>query len=388
MKCSVVIGANYGDEGKGLMTDYLCRLHKADLVIRFNGGSQAGHTVVTPEGQRHVFGHIGSGYFANVPTYLSKYFILNPITFRKEYEELGVRKDYEIIIDSDSMVTTYWDMLANRFIEKIMGDTAHNSCGLGIYETITRSKGLQCTNLKIFDAMDKEKLETVCQYWHVKMEILLESYGKGRILPEWVESAFEKKRRDEINSKYIEDVYFMYNHVSIAPNGINYNDYNYAIFEGAQGLGLDQFMGKYPFITSSNTGLRNVIELHRDKCYYGGANFEIDEVVYVSRTYETRHGNDRFLNAQENFPPNIIDKTNFYNEWQGEFKYNDLSFVDLANRIELDIASVGMKDYIKRAIAFTHCDEKNIEVERIFDILEIPRRYKSYGETYKDVKIV
>ena len=43
MKASIVIGANYGDEGKGLMTDYLCRKHNADVVVRFNGGAQAGH---------------------------------------------------------------------------------------------------------------------------------------------------------------------------------------------------------------------------------------------------------------------------------------------------------------------------------------------------------
>ena len=57
-----VIGANYGDEGKGLTTDYFAAEHGSDaLVVRFNGGAQAGHTVTTPDGGRHVFSHFGSG---------------------------------------------------------------------------------------------------------------------------------------------------------------------------------------------------------------------------------------------------------------------------------------------------------------------------------------
>ena len=96
MQGSVVIGANYGDEGKGLMTDFLCRQHSADLVVRFNGGAQAGHTVVTPEGERHVFHHIGSGYFAGVPTYLSKFFVSNPVLFKQEYQELRIPSSYPI----------------------------------------------------------------------------------------------------------------------------------------------------------------------------------------------------------------------------------------------------------------------------------------------------
>ena len=74
----VVIGANFGDEGKGLMADYFCsKLSKNGSVlnIRFNGGAQAGHTVVVPaygKPKRHVFSHFGAGSFVkNTDTYLS-----------------------------------------------------------------------------------------------------------------------------------------------------------------------------------------------------------------------------------------------------------------------------------------------------------------------------
>lgn len=90
MGARVVIGANFGDEGKGLVTDWLCA-QGAGVVVRFNGGAQAGHTVETPEG-RHVFHHLGSGTFCNVPTYLSQYFICNPILFLHELERLQASK--------------------------------------------------------------------------------------------------------------------------------------------------------------------------------------------------------------------------------------------------------------------------------------------------------
>ncbi len=74
-KVIAVIGAGYGDEGKGLMTDYFSSQYDDAVVIRSNGGAQAGHTVVTPEGQRHVFSHFGSGTFNGSPTFLSRHFV-------------------------------------------------------------------------------------------------------------------------------------------------------------------------------------------------------------------------------------------------------------------------------------------------------------------------
>jgi hypothetical protein len=80
-----VIGAGYGDEGKGLMTDYHVALSgPGGIVVRFNGGAQAGHTVTTPGGQRHVFSHIGSGALAGAATCLSRHLICHPTLFFKE----------------------------------------------------------------------------------------------------------------------------------------------------------------------------------------------------------------------------------------------------------------------------------------------------------------
>lgn len=88
MKARVVIGSSFGDCGKGLVTDYLCS-QGAGIVVRFNGGANAGHTVVTPDGQRHVFSHFGSGTLLGVPTFLSSFFVCNPIQFAKELDRIA-----------------------------------------------------------------------------------------------------------------------------------------------------------------------------------------------------------------------------------------------------------------------------------------------------------
>ena len=107
------------------------------LVIRFNGGAQAGHTVTSPEGIRHVFSHFGSGTLAGASTYLSKYFIVNPILFNREYDVL-IKKGIvpRVYVSPECIVTTPFDMMINQVIEKRRDGDRHGSCGYGIFETI------------------------------------------------------------------------------------------------------------------------------------------------------------------------------------------------------------------------------------------------------------
>jgi adenylosuccinate synthase len=73
-----VLGAGFGDEGKGLVTDWLCRSCAKPLVIRFCGGQQAGHTVAA-NGLRHVFSNFGAGTLRGVPTYFSRFCTIDPV---------------------------------------------------------------------------------------------------------------------------------------------------------------------------------------------------------------------------------------------------------------------------------------------------------------------
>ena len=85
MEIKAVIGANWGDEGKGLMTHHFAmesaNQNKSTIVVCTNGGAQRGHTVVTPNGLRHVFHHFGSGTFDGADTYLPKDFYIKSNDF-------------------------------------------------------------------------------------------------------------------------------------------------------------------------------------------------------------------------------------------------------------------------------------------------------------------
>src|SRR5919106_5585890 len=89
MKTAIItVGLGFGDEGKGATVDFLCRRHQADLVVRYSGGSQAGHNVELPDGRRHTFGQFGAGTLAGVPTYLGPRMIISPATLVPEAEHL------------------------------------------------------------------------------------------------------------------------------------------------------------------------------------------------------------------------------------------------------------------------------------------------------------
>src|SRR6059058_3818313 len=96
----VTVGLGFGDEGKGAAVDFLCRRHCADLVVRYSGGSQAGHNVQLPDGRHHTFSQFGAGTLAGVPTYLGPRVILHPTALAREAGHLvglGVADPYRTL---------------------------------------------------------------------------------------------------------------------------------------------------------------------------------------------------------------------------------------------------------------------------------------------------
>ena len=138
-KPKIVLGLGFGDEGKGLMTDYLCSqspFPESTLVVRFSGGHQAGHTVCTKEGKRHVFSQLGSGSFQGASTFYSQYCTFSPIDFVNEYFKFirnGITPKF--YVDGNAPMTTHYDVFYNRALEKI---NQHGSCGVGFAATVER----------------------------------------------------------------------------------------------------------------------------------------------------------------------------------------------------------------------------------------------------------
>jgi adenylosuccinate synthase len=394
----VVIGANFGDEGKGLLTDYFAFKTKNGIVVRFNGGAQAGHTVTTPEGKRHVFGHFGSGSFAGLPTYLSSFFVVNPMTFIKELsslERFGVHP--EVYVDGSCFITTPYDMLINQITEMWRGRDRHGSCGLGFNETIERNLSLECYKLSMRDLSDealaKQKLQAIRNSY---VPMRLKCLGIADIPEKYIDLL----QSDNLLESFIYDVNTMLQLVKIADISL-LSSFTSIIFEGAQGLLLDQAYEYFPHVTRSNTGIKNVRELVKK----AGLCEENLEIVYVTRAYSTRHGAGPFPTELPEKPySKIVDLTNIPNLYQGTLRFGLLDLNSLSETIQQDLRNVEGLKYTQ-SIAMTcldQIDEKakyivdskvlssSIEefLHRTLEITKAKRCYISYGPTRETLNCV
>lgn len=348
----IIIGANYGDEGKGTVVAHYTKNAKGDVLnILTNGGSQRGHSILTEDGSM-TFQHFGSGTYHGADNYYSRFFILNPMQFVKEYESLIVKPKH-IFRDSSCRWSTPYDSMANIIEEQARHRKA--SCCMGIWNTIRRFK--ESYHYIVFDEF--MSLVDIGQLKYLNM--VKEYYEKRITIPsEWQEIWNSKF----LQIHFIEDCKFMHEHTTVC--GLSELDYDNMIFENGQGLLLSD-TGKDTFDTTpSNTGIQYSLELLK-----GIKNVEVT-AHYVTRPYLTRHGDGVIINEQnKRFLSSSVqeDRTNHFNEFQGEFRYGHLDIAELKKRITKDCEN------IKTEIDVTHCDEmdrisdfkKNFHVVNTYD---------------------
>lgn len=382
IKAIAVIGANYGDEGKGLATDFFASQDSNSLVVRFNGGAQAGHTVAAPDGRRHVFHHFGSGSFCDVPTYLSEYFILNPLLWqeeRKDLEKLGVQP--KMFLNYNSPVSTPYDMLLNRLIESSRGKDAHGSVGVGIFETLNRE--ICGFSLRLEDLYDDS-------YVAIALDEIWNRYIPDRLRQVGLDITHIKNwDRAKINQAFTVAAQEMIVAHDVALDLSEFQKQT-IIFEGAQGLGLDQNYGEFPFVTPSNCGITNPLNLLEEAFGFEDSKIQL-EAHYVSRTYVTRHGNGPLVDETKVLGEmNCL--TNQPNEWQGNLRFaplNAKSFAQLIQRLYYEnctidnfLPNVKANYQLSRKLFMTHLDQVPI-FSAIKDKLI---SYTSSGPTRNDVQ--
>ncbi|WP_052090730.1 adenylosuccinate synthetase [Desulfosporosinus sp. HMP52] len=389
-KVKIVIGANFGDEGKGLLTDYFCSafpVREKVLNVRFNGGAQAGHTVVKSDGRRHVFSHFGSGSFnENNLTYLSRYFILNPMLFVKEYKVLESKGVVpKVYIHKDCLVTFPCDVMINQMVEAHRDKNRHGSCGVGIYETIKRTSNHQKTTIgyiqENFDQLANMITGTIQVYVPQRLD---------ELNTELTDSEWEMIRNGNITENYCADLLFMLQHTEIVEDNI-INEYDNIVFEGAQGLLLDaDNLEYYPHLTPSNTGIKNAIEI------LSVVNACDLSICYVTRSYFTRHGAGLFKTLCDSWdlkPEGLTDKTNQTNAYQGNFKYGYFDVAAFQHSVEKDLGFLNRTAEVELAV--THLDEtegylildgEKLEVADLLKIMNLHAGYTSYGEKAEDIQ--
>lgn len=367
-----VIGSNYGDEGKGLMTDYLSSLKPSTLVIRHNGGAQSGHTVEI-DGKRFIFHELSSGSFRGADTYWAQTYYPDLYKLSEEIDSfvkvLHDVSDTDAPIEDDlkfkifasplTSISIIDDVFCNMLTETLRGTNRHGSCGMGINEACKRtSAGFKITMgelIKLSIAELCDRLKAIREEYvapHV-LEILNSFNVETKDLSEASLMYLDLLSSDDILMNYASTIHANLSFVNVEDFTSSFiNRYDNVIFETGQGLLLDsECMESFPHVTNSRTGLTNIDML------LGSIGLNLDEAVYVTRSYLTKHGAGPFINEDPKLK--FDDATNIHNDWQGSIRFGRFGSVDeILSRIDRDLsAASSIKPQV--SLAITHLNESN-----------------------------
>ncbi len=358
----IVIGANYGDEGKGLLTRYFAKQVDNPIIIFHNGSAQRGHTVDYNPQFRHVYHHFGCGTADGVPTFFADSFWVHPMEFVREYCELAQNGIYPITYcDPYAPVVTPFDMLIDHATEAWIayerGEREYGSCGLGTWCAIEGRGYKNVFKIKDYhEALTLENIDLLHymleQSWNECCAQLIARKVDVDCLPEYKDyftpNSWKKKN---LISHFIDDLRFFISKTQFMTFDQAYNHFN-MIFEGAQGLGLDMNVDS-DWHTTSNTGLTNPMTLLKNYNDFKA------EVCYVTRSYATRHGLGEMENetVKKEINADMFDKTNVHNEFQGSLRYGYPEDKDMISRVNKDFNIAIGDARFNKSIAVTHCNE-------------------------------
>lgn len=305
MEVKVVVGCNYGDEGKGMTAFSLAQEAKRNgkkvLSVLYNGGVQRAHTAA---GQ--VVHCTGTGDLVGGTTYYDKPFLVDPIA-------LWITGT-KVIIHPECRVVLPCDVMRNREKEISRGNSRHGSCGLGIFECCVRSNNRHAVHM--FDFYDYFEL-----YQKVKAANVAYPYSLNDGL--------------YTIDNFMRAVDYVMKNCKISTLNEIAGNFDVLIYEGGQGLLLDQQnVGDFPHLTPSSVGSYNI---HNQINQSGADNVD---VYYVSRSYMTRHGAGPMERecAKEDINTTIVDSTNMPNDWQGSLRFGFINTDSLYKRVQGDFS--------------------------------------------------
>ena len=326
-QATIVVDLGFGDAGKGTMVDYLSRQKPAQAVIRFNGGGQAAHNVITPDGRHHTFSQFGSGTLAGTPTHLSRFMLVDPVALSHEADhlvELGVNDPFErLTIDASALVVTPFHKAANRLREGLRKNGQHGTCGMGIGETTADSlagnESVLVKDLSDFSVLAK-KLKAIQERKYTELQEYFNSIPKDSPLQEEIRLLSDRA----YSLGFAESTVSFSGQLRIVPEeylGTLANKAN-LLFEGAQGVLLDEWYGFHPHTTWSTTTFANAETLLREIGYK-----ERIEKLGVLRAYHTRHGAGPFPTYSPVLSALLPDLHNGDAGWQGQFRVGWFDFI-------------------------------------------------------------
>ncbi|MDA9275475.1 adenylosuccinate synthase [Acidimicrobiia bacterium] len=283
MTATVVLGAQWGDEGKGKVTDFFAS--SADYVVRFQGGNNAGHTIVVGD-EKLALSLIPSGvlYSDCVPVIGSGCVI--DIGFLKQEIEMLNSKNVstkKLAISPNAHVVMPYHKLLDELIEENLGENKIGTTKKGIgpcYADKIQRSGIRIQDL-LDDDVFAQKVKTNVEE---KNQLLTKIYGREPLDHDEIINEF--KAYKDIIKNHMKDTSLMISNAIKEGRTI--------LFEGAQGTLLDIDHGTYPFVTSSNTSSGNAATGS------GVGPLNLNKIVGVTKAYISRVGSGPFITEQEN----------------------------------------------------------------------------------------
>jgi adenylosuccinate synthase len=323
LRAYIVVDLGFGDSGKGLLTYFLARHVEADVVVRYNGGAQAGHNVLTPDGRHHTFSQFGSGMFIpHVRTYLSRHVVVHPGALLIEGDTLagkGVPDPFSRLRLSDqALVITPFHQAANRIREIARGTNRHGSCGVGVGEAVEDAL-LHAENRVLAGDLNnpvllRRKLRNIRDQKREQISALFKVYSPGSPIAR----DYEVFEREEVIDAWISSIARINQLGLVVSDSVLerwLRETKNAIFEGAQGVLLDADAGFHPFTTWSRCTAANAFDLIKQMASDSRV-FQIG----VMRSYAVRHGPGP-LPTETDVLTSVVSEHNQYNEWQGTVRY-------------------------------------------------------------------
>ena len=333
MRTIAVIGKNFGDEGKGFTCSRLASSLKKSLIIKHNGGGQAGHTVEDPKGKwRFIHHQIGAGAEYHVPTLFTDSFMPDLFQLGKEVKDFTEFFGFQPILYSEKnvRVTTVEDVLLNMGAEVARGKNRHGSCGMGIEECVQRNAagyGITVEELATWTKLDlldrlkqirKEYTERRAKILGIQAPDSSKSMKQSNLM-NFSNPYYEMLQNETVLENFVVEVKENVKLLTLVDVDRKWlEEFQNLIFETGQGLLLDQDYEAYaPYLTSSKTGI------HNPTIFLEKRGLSLEEAIYVTRPYVTRHGNGPLpCEVERSELPGVgEDLTNQPNEWQGTLRY-------------------------------------------------------------------
>jgi adenylosuccinate synthase len=318
-----VVDLGFGDAGKGLLTDFLVRRTGAGLVVRYNGGAQAGHNVVAPDGTHHTFSQFGSGTLVpGVRTFLSRHVVIHPAGLWAELQALESKGIGDALarlrISRGARIITPYHQAANRLRERVRGAERHGSCGIGLGETMRDALDFPDETVRAEDLENRTLLRKKLAQIRERKSAEAAKLAEGCRENPRIADEMEMFRNPYIPEAWIASAARLAESGSIVPDAFLpewAGGTPAVVFEGAQGVLLDEEYGFHPYTTWSRCTVANAEEIMVEN--FPGMRAE---KIGVLRSYAVRHGPGP-LPTETGELASAVSEHNTEGEWQGPVRY-------------------------------------------------------------------